>query len=177
MAAPTAPTAIAAAPLALLAVLVVLLGSCSGGDEQPAPPATAASTAPADSPAVPQEEGGPLSGLPPCSAPPAAAASADEVDGLLLPAGSVVTSVTENGPLVTVQGYVQQTPITIRRFYQERPGLELYEIEDEVFEAETLYGSGDFRTYLKASASCAEGSTLLAVVGPAGDLPAVGGGP
>jgi hypothetical protein len=90
----------------------------------------------------------------------------------------VVTSVAENGPLVTVEGYVEQVPIEVRRYYQERPGLEIFQIEDEIFEAEALYGEGEFRSYAKARAVCKTGSELLVVVGPAGTdgQPEVGGG-
>lgn len=81
----------------------------------------------------------------------------------------MVTSVQEDGPLVTVEGYVELVPIEVRRYYQERPGLELFEIEDEIFEAEALYGEGEFRSYVKARAICKTGSDLLVVVGPAGN--------
>ena len=50
------------------------------------------------------------------------------------------------------------------------PGLVLPDAA--VVEAEVLLGSGEHRSYVKARAVCAEGSVLLAVVGPGGaDVP------
>ncbi len=168
--------------LATLALLAAAVTGCTGDGggttaartgRDPGP----TTTADPRRPALPQDEGGPLDGLPACDPPPAATASAADVDGLLLPDDAVVTSVDEGDPLVTVQGYIPQTPIVVRQFLQEARGLELYEIEDEIFEAEALYGQGEHRVYVKAQAACAEGSTLLVVIGPAGDteLPSPGG--
>lgn len=90
----------------------------------------------------------------------------------------MVTEVHDQGPLISVSGYVGQTPIQVRQFYQEAEGLELFEIEDEVYEAEALFGGGKFRSYVKAQAMCQQGSILTVFVGPgdSGDLPSVGGG-
>ncbi|HEV8056049.1 MAG TPA: hypothetical protein VGP51_06140, partial [Nocardioidaceae bacterium] len=101
-----------------------------------------------------------------------------DVPGLLLPEGAVVNEVQEQGPLISVRGYVDQTPIQVRQFYQEAKGLELFEIEDEVFEAEVLFAGKKFRSYVKAQAQCETGSVLIVFVGPGetGDLPSVGGG-
>ncbi|MDQ3627248.1 MAG: hypothetical protein M3419_00180 [Actinomycetota bacterium] len=166
-------------------VIAVSLAGCSddtGGD--PAPPqsrqaeqgSAARDSPPPGSAQLPQDEGGPLIALPDCEEPPQPVEA--DVPGLIVPDGAVVTSVQEDGPLVSVEGYVEQTPIEVRIFYQERPGLELFEIEDEIFEAEALYGEGEFRSYAKAQATCKTGSTLLVVVGPAGSAgqPEVGGG-
>lgn len=97
--------------------------------------------------------------------------------GLVLPEGAVVTKVEDQGPLISVQGYVEQTPIQVRRFYQGVEGLELFEIEDEVYEAEALFAGPKFRSYVKAQAQCQQGSVLIVFVGPgdSGDLPSVGG--
>ncbi len=99
--------------------------------------------------------------------------------GLVLPEGSVITSVERQHPLTTVRGYVPITPVQVRQSYQERDNLEFSELEDEIFEAETLYTLGVHNTYVKAQATCATGSLLIAVVGPSGEnvpLPKVGGG-
>lgn len=172
------PTSRGRAAAAAAAAVLVLAG-CTGGDSDDEP--GAASASPSSQPtsggkrALPQDDGGPLEGLPGCEEPPAG--EPVDVEGLSLPDEAVVTSVSEQGPLTTVQGYVAQTPITVRRFYEGRDDIQVLEIEDEVLEAEVLYAGGEFRTYVKAQAACAEGSTLLAVVGPAGDavLPSFGG--
>ena len=145
----------------------------SGSTQTPQPSAQQSTKTPKP---VPQDEGGPLMALPDCAEPPEAVPA--DVPGLIVPDGTVITSVSEDGPLVSVEGYVEMTPIEVRMFYFERPGLELFEIEDEIFEAETLYGQGEFRTYAKARAVCNTGSELLVVVGPAGTAaqPEVGGG-
>jgi hypothetical protein len=96
-----------------------------------------------------------------------------DVEGLLLPDGAVVTDVQDQGQLVSVRAYIEQTPVQVRQFYGEEAGLELFEIEDEIYEAEVLYGDGDFRSYVKAQAQCQQGSLLIVFVGPGdtGELP------
>jgi hypothetical protein len=107
----------------------------------------------------------PLAALPPCEAPPSPSDD-PPVDGLVVPDGSVVTSVTPQGPVTSVLGYIPMTPIQIRFHYTDREGLELMVLEDEVYEAEVLLGSGAHRMYLKANASCDEGSSFQAIVAP-----------
>jgi hypothetical protein len=121
------------------------------------------------------EDGGPLVALPSCQPPPPGIDA--DVPGLVLPDGAVVTEVEEQGPLISVRAYVEQTPIQVRRFYQRTKGLELQEIEDEVYEAEALFSGSEFNTYVKAQAQCRQGSVLIVFVGPgeSGDLPSVGG--
>jgi len=51
------------------------------------------------------------------------------------------------------RGYIAATPIEVRHFS---------------FESEVLVERGAFRTYMKASAACSDGSTIYTVVGPAG---------
>ncbi len=109
------------------------------------------------------------------SRPSRSVTAAEDVAGLVLPAEAVVTSVQEDGQLVTVQGYVEATPVAVREFYQSARGFELVEIEDEVVEAEAVYAEDDYRAFAKATASCSRGSDLLVVIGPAGDLPTPGG--
>ena len=122
--------------------------------------------------------GGAIERLPPCGAVPEAARGRRPT-GLELPPGSVVQLVEPGDPLVTVHGYVELTPVLVRRYYQERAGLRVYNTEDEVSESEVLVGNGRRRTYVKALATCATGSTLYAVVGPGGaaGLPAPSGSP
>jgi hypothetical protein len=111
---------------------------------------------------------GPLTMLPPCDPPPAPINGSD-VAGLVVPDGSVITEVTPQTPITSVQGYVEMTPVQIRLHYAERDDIELLALEDEVFEAEVLLRSGAQRMYLKALARCDEGSSLLAIVAPDGD--------
>ncbi len=146
---------------ALLAALAVLAPGCS----QP-PPFDVTSPAP-------------LTALPACEAPPAAAADG-EVAGLVLPEGGIVTGVEPGTPLTSVTAYVGATPIALRQQLEARGDLEMLISEDEVYEAELLVSDGSYRTYLKATAVCAEGSTLLAVVAPeldAAGLPIPQGSP
>lgn len=130
----------------------------------------------ASSKPVPIDEGGPLVALPECDAPPPAVPA--DVSGLLLPDDAVVTAVEDVGELISVRAYVEQTPIQVKQFYAKEPGLELFEIEDEIYEAEVLFGGGQYRSYVKAQAQCQQGSLLLVYVGPgnSGDLPSIGGG-
>ena len=160
---------------------VLLLVSCAGtGASTSAPTAGASSsgTSPsgAANPAQPVESGGPLTQLEPCS--PAPEGVEDEVEGLVLPPDAVLTEVQQQGALIRVDAYVEQTPVEVRMFYGDADGLEILEIEDEVVEAEILFGAGDFRSYVKALAVCERGSTVIAFVGPGdtGELPSLGGG-
>jgi len=164
----------------------VVAGGCSGQTSSPAPApsssasSSASSSGQSDKPSptedLPIDEGGPLTALPTCA--PAPPGTEADVEGLLLPDGAVVTEVQDQGQLVSVRAYVEQTPIQVKQFYNDAPGLELFEIEDEIYEAEVLFGGGDFRSYVKAQAQCQQGSLLLVFVGPgdSGDLPSVGGG-
>ncbi len=106
----------------------------------------------------------PLAALPPCEEPPAG--SGQEVEGVELPQEAIVGEVTEQPPLVTVRGYSPRTPVQIRRDYAERDDLEVFFIEDEIYESEAMVGNGTHRTYVKATAVCDRGSRLLMVVAP-----------
>ena len=147
------------------AATVVLLGvtaGCGGGDDESG--ADDAAPAPAATSTLPAAKGGPLTDLPECSAPPEPADGAEAA--VVLPDGTVVTGVEDLGELVSVNGYVALTPIQVREFYEAAPGLEVYVAEDEVYEAEILFGADDNRVYVKAQAQCRQGSVLSAFVGP-----------
>ena len=120
-------------------------------------------------PNSPSDDGSPLTALPPCEPPPTAAASATDVPGLVLPAGVIITETSAaTAQLVQVRGYIATTPIRVRQFYEREPDLTIFEIEDEIFESEVLVERGAHRTYMKANAVCSDGSSILAMVGPAG---------
>ncbi len=141
------------------------------------PPDRRATVAPPTLPPLPIEDGGPLTALPECQ--PSPQPVQDSVPGLVLPDGAVITSVEREHPLSTVRGYVPDTPVNVRKFYQQQEDLEFSEIEDEVYEAEAFYTLGVHNVYVKAQATCATGAQLTAVVGPSGKnvpLPKVGGG-
>lgn len=147
---------------ALLAVAVALASGCdpaspSSADSSNGPAAGADNTASA-------EDGGPITGLPPCEPPPDPA-DEEPVAGVPQPAGAVITAVERGDPLTTVHGYVGQTPVQVRRFLESR-GLRVLNIEDEVTESEALVSNGRQRVYVKASAVCDLGSDLLFVVAP-----------
>lgn len=84
----------------------------------------------------------------------------------MLPAGSVVNSVTEQKPLVTVIAFVPLTPIEFEAAYPEMDGIEVLVTENEIYEAELLVSNGTHRNFLKATATCSTGSNLVAVVAP-----------
>jgi len=120
-------------------------------------------------PSGPADDGSPLTALPPCGPPPAATASVTDVPGLVLPPAVIITA---TGPLTAelteARGYIAATPVEVRQFYEREPDLTIFELEDEIFESEVLVERGAFRTYMKANAACSDGSTIYAVVGPAG---------
>ncbi|MDW5326616.1 hypothetical protein [Plantactinospora sp. KLBMP9567] len=92
-----------------------------------------------------------------------------EVAGLVLPEGARVTSTAAQGALTTVEATIRLTPLDVRAHYQERTDIELLSVEDEVFESEVLLRAQDRRMYLRATALCADGTALTAVVGPDSD--------
>lgn len=109
-----------------------------------------------------------LSNLPSCdrvSLSDGAGVSAD-VTGLILPDGATVTSVVEQGRLTTVEATIRMTPLDVRTFYQNDAGVDVLRAEDEVFESEVLVRAQQRRMYLRATALCADGTALTAVVGP-----------
>ena len=146
----------------------LLLGGCGGepepfADDPVADPLTDEQAALNDL----LDGGGAVPALPPCGQDPPGL-DGPRPDGLQLPPGSVVQLVEPGDPLVTVHGYVELTPVAVRRYYERRDGLTVFNVEDEGVESEVLVGRGRTRTYVKALATCETGSSLLAVVGPAG---------
>jgi hypothetical protein len=144
----------AVAVAVLTAIVAVTLAACGGSGDDPA------------------GQGGPgdamLANLPSCDRVPLDEAPEmdDPVDGLVLPDGARVTSVVEQGALVSVEGSIRMTPLDLRADYEGRSDVELLRIEDEVFETEVLLRAAGRRMYLRATALCADGTALMAVIGP-----------
>lgn len=100
-------------------------------------------------------------------------------DGARLPEGIVLSERLDEGALVQLTGFVARTPVEIRAAYAAREDLERITLEDEVFEAEILVSDGEVRTYVRATALCATGSAVIAVVAAeedAGAVPVPAGG-
>ena len=131
---------------------VAVLTACSGE-----PPATA-------TPQPTIDPLGPLTALPACPSPPAG--RDEQVAGLVLPEGSVVTAVQAQDPLTTVQALVPLTPAQFEAHYATRDDLQVLITENEIYEAELLVSDGSHRNFLKATATCDSGSQVLAVVAP-----------
>lgn len=140
---------------AVLVVALPVLAACGGSDdEEPAGRADAM-----------------LANLPSCDRVPLDEAPevTDQVTGLVLPAGARLTSVLEQGAVVSVEGTVRMSPLDIRADYEGRADIDLLRVEDEVFEAEVLARADGHRMYLRATALCADASSLSAMVGPDSD--------
>ncbi|MER5454671.1 hypothetical protein ABT008_07805 [Micromonospora sp. NPDC002389] len=139
--------------LAVTVVLLPVLAAC-GGAETPG--------------------GGPrdlLANLPSCDRVPLDEDPEVEADvpGLVLPDGARVTAVVRQGVLTTVEATVRMSPLDVRAHYEQRADVDLLKIEDEIFETEVLTRAEQRRMYLRASALCADGSTLTVMVGPDSD--------
>lgn len=139
-----------------LCALVLALAVAACGSGQPA--ATSTSGGPTGA--------GPLAALPECTSPPARRPDIDKVRGLSLPDGSVITNVTQQDPLVTVLAFVPLTPAQFEAAYPNMDSIEVLITENEVFEAELLVSNGEYRNFFKATATCQNGSNVLAVVAP-----------
>jgi hypothetical protein len=157
----------------LIVALCALLSCSSGGEPAPeaSPPAVGgglpALATPGDRAPIPADELlEPLTALGPCTQEPKETVDA-EVEGLVLPESAVLTSVAEADPLTNVQGYIPQTPVQIRVFYQQHPSLTVLSVEDEIRESEVLTEAGEYRTFVKAQAICELGSIFVAIVSPA----------
>jgi hypothetical protein len=92
-----------------------------------------------------------------------------DITGLVLPDGARVTATVAQGALTTVEATVRLTPLDVKAHYQSRTDVEVLSAEDEVFESEVLLRSQQRRMYLRATALCANGTALTAVVGPDSD--------
>jgi hypothetical protein len=160
----------------LLALLGVLL-SCTpdAGGQSPATPSSPAAggalpsvlATPGAQAAIPDDALlEPLRALGPCENAPRAGRD-DDVAGLVLPDGAVLTQVSPAEPLTNAQGYIPMTPVQIRVYYQQHPDLEVLSVEDEVQESEVLVEAGDRRLFIKSQAVCELGSVFVAVVAPA----------
>ncbi|MFD6757166.1 MULTISPECIES: hypothetical protein [Micromonospora] len=137
----------------LVATVVVLplLAACGGGSAAPSP------------------GGGRdlLANLPSCDRVPMDDPEVEaEVPGLALPEGSRVTAVVQQGVLTTVEATLRMSPLDVRAHYEQRTDIDVLRVEDEIFETEVLARTEARRMYLRASALCADGSSLTVVVGP-----------
>ncbi|NEE00216.1 hypothetical protein [Phytoactinopolyspora halotolerans] len=149
-------------PAVVLAVLAVVLASCGG--TSPDQDAAAASD-PAD------RAGAMLDNLPSCDRVPMDEEPEVSTDaaGEFLPDGARVTSAREQGNLTSIEATVRMTPLDLRADYEGRTDIEILRIEDEVFETEVLARTAGRRMYLRATALCADGTALSAVLGPDSD--------
>ena len=157
--------------------MLFALLSCTPDGATPAPSASpsaapagalpsALATPGAGAPIPNAERQQPLRALGACDDPPRPSDD-DEVAGLVLPDGAVVTQVSPAEPLTNVTGYLTMTPVQARAFYQQHPDLTIISVEDEGFEAEVLYQVDDWRVFVKSQAVCELGSVFVAVVSPA----------
>jgi hypothetical protein len=117
-----------------------------------------------ESPGIDFDDPGPLSGFGECTAP--RRGPVGRVAGLDLPDGAILTSDRLKGRFTIVRGFIQMTPIAIRRFYEERADIEMFFIEDEVTEAEAFFTNGSYRNFVKARTVCDRGSSLFVIVAP-----------
>lgn len=117
-------------------------------------------------------------GLPGCGKPPSPAPEAAPA-GALLPPGTTVTAVRDQPPITQFNAYVEMTPVQVREWVESRPGLEVLSSEDEGLESELLVSDGEYNTFVKAAAVCADASLLAEVIAPAeadATLPTPAGG-
>ena len=112
----------------------------------------------------------PLEAFGPCPEPPQATAEVADVPGLRLPEGARVTAASTDGPLSTVEGWIPLTPIGVRADFVTSDDFDVeysvLNVEDEVFESETLLTDGDHRLFIKAQAICRTESIFVAQIIP-----------
>lgn len=158
----------AGAAIAGIAWTVLAASACASTD--PIDPGGVPDPAVAIATEVSSELLAPLEAFGPCPDAPLAEADADEVPGPALPPGTVVTVLRVDGPLTHVEGWVPLTPIGVRAHYVTGDGFDVeysvLNVEDEVFESETLMTDGRSRMFLKAQAVCRTASAFVAQVIP-----------
>jgi hypothetical protein len=137
--------------------LAVALTACATPSDPAAQPSASADSVAAASDNV-------LGGLPECTTP--ATGSDETVAGLTVPDEFVVLKVEKQKPLTNITGFVPLTPAAFERSFATMKDITILLTENEVFEAELLVTNGSHRTFLKATATCSTGSTVLAVVAP-----------
>jgi hypothetical protein len=138
-----------------VALSAILLVSCSGGGDG-APSARATPPARSQMDALLQQ-------YPPCTE-PSPGREVSKVRGLLLPQKTIVYSVRRQGPITTVQGFVPMNPVQVREYYEKDPDIQIIVSEDEFVESELLFSNGNVRNFVKARASCREGSDIVTVI-------------
>ncbi|MFC6020774.1 hypothetical protein ACFP2T_31975 [Plantactinospora solaniradicis] len=142
----------------VVAVAVLALGlglaGCGGGGGHPQ--------------TAPDRAQGMLANLPSCDRVPLdeGVEVTSDVPGVVLPDGARVTSTVTQGALTTVEATIRLTPLDVRAHYEGREDVELLSAEDEIFESEILLRAQERRMYLRATALCADGTALTAVIGP-----------
>lgn len=144
-------------PKRVVPALCLLLGLLACDGQPQAQPSQAA-------PVPTATASGQLPALPDCPPPPAAAG--EDVEGLVVPDGTVVTKIQEQKPLTNVTAFTPLTPAQFERSFLDMDDITVLLNENEIYEAELLITTGTHRTFFKATATCKQGSSLLAVVAP-----------
>lgn len=155
----------------LVAVLVVLLlPACGGGDgaSSPTPAAQPTDGQPTEHSSLLLQ---PMGALPSCGPPPRPG-DVGEVEGLVVPEGTVLQQRDDAERLIQVMGYVPLTPVQTLAAYQQLP-VDVLLREHEQSESELVYETGSHRAFVKAQVRCATGSSFVAVIAEIDDAEAV----
>ncbi|HVM21338.1 MAG TPA: hypothetical protein VM307_15370 [Egibacteraceae bacterium] len=118
-----------------------------------------AMTACAGSPAAP-------AALPACGHPPSPAAQPPP-DGALLPPGTTLQAVRDQGARVQINAYTQSTPDGVEQWIHDRDDLEVDAVHRDGHQTELLVTGGTWRTYVSVRGVCADGSLMAQVIAPA----------
>lgn len=162
----------------LLVLLTMLLAACAGGGGTPSDTPAGTPTGQAQPTAYDSLLLAPMNALPSCPPPPEPG-DVGEVEGLVVPDGTVLVQRNDTERLIQVVGYVPLTPVQSLVAYEQLP-VDVILREHEQFESELVYETDTHRAFVKTQVQCATGSNLVAVVAEiedAGAVPTPTGGP
>lgn len=152
--------------LLLLGSALALLAACAGGGTPSPTPADGAQPTAYSSLLLE-----PMNALPSCPPPPEPI-DVGEVEGLVVPDGTVLRQRNDTERLIQVVGYVPLTPVQTLAAYEDLP-VDLLMREHEQFESELVYETDTHRAFVKTQVHCATGSNIVAVVAQVEDAGAV----
>lgn len=89
---------------------------------------------------------------------------------MLVPPGFVALKARPAGQRLTrVKGYIEMTPLEVFAYYkkiEKERGYEFFLLENEIFEAEAFFSTGEHRNYVTALTACPGRSAVFIFIAP-----------
>lgn len=101
--------------------------------------------------------------LPACGKPPSPAADPPP-PGAVLPPGTVLTAVRDEGDVTQLNAYVEQSPSDVLAWVSGQRDLGMLSVAEASTQVEILVAAAGWHTFMRARAVCAGGSQLSEVI-------------